>query len=143
MQRSGEKLNIALHSNNPRLEIPSGIPCWHSLQQRWVPRLQEWGLCSWRDAGAHTALTLFIPGQLGISWYLVGFLSHRNSSVQFSLLGHARKTNPAWFHIILTQLCCLWVVEIATSHFGKGWIIWDWNQPKCCGWKLWNGSQHS
>lgn len=94
------------------------------------------GRC-WRT---HTALTLFIPGQLGMSWYLMRFLSHGDSLIAFFF---PRKTNPAWFHIILTQLCCLGVVEIATSHFGKGWIIRDWNQPKICWWKVQSGSQHS
>lgn len=78
----------------------SSFPSWHPCSR---------GVCQgcrrgfvllescWR---AHAALTLFIPGQSGMFWCLLEFLSHRNSSGQFSLLGHSRETNPACLHII-------------------------------------------
>lgn len=45
----------------------------------------------WRT---HRALTLFIPGHLGMSRCLVGFLSHRNSSVHFSLPWAFQENKP-------------------------------------------------
>lgn len=147
MQRSGEKHNIALHSNNPRMEIPSaapashpGISCSRGVSQGFRSEVCAPGEVLEDTHSPHSvhswpARDLLVPG--GVSQpqeFLCAF---------FSPLGIPGKQTLPGFTSFFPQLCCLWVVEIATSHFGKGWIVWDWSQPKSCWWKVQNGSQDS
>lgn len=86
----------------PILAFPAAEVCAKALGVGFV--LLE---SSWRT---HRALTLFIPGQLGMFCCLLGFLSHMNSSVHFSLPWSLQANKPCLVshHFCPNSAACGW-----------------------------------
>lgn len=120
---------MALHSSNPKVEIPSGAPASH-------PGIPAAEVCARAPGVGFVLLEHTQSPHSAHSWPLWDVLVSAGAPQPQEFLSAvfspwpSQENKPCLLsHHFLTQLCCLWVVEIPASHFGKGWVRWDWNQP--------------